>query len=416
MSPTMHPGLRPRTRLALVLLLLSPLALAVPQLRGPGFADEGDNMAVVGSKRTIDDSRPILGYAIVAHHIGDLKLYLRSVDEIAAMGANALTIVTPLFQEYVDSSEIRYLPKKCPTEEQLEAIFLRAKKHGMTTILQPIILIEKPEKKDWRGVIEPDDWRAWWQSYHRLIDKFLRVANASNVDLFVVGSELNTTEDQLGEWRTIIEKVRANFPGQITYSANWDRYRKTKIWPLVDAMSVSAYFELERDQPGAELEKLVRAWGPIRDRLIDFAREQDLPLLLSEVGYPSLPWANAHPWNYVAGKKKADHALQARCYEAFFAAWADLRRPRRACGRILLLSLGSISPGSFLRHRLWREGQAGEEGNRTRVQKDSRSHREPTPPIRRDAANHRSRIVSMKSFPQDIWRAGKFPPRNRTYF
>ena len=318
----MHPGLQPRTRLALVLLLLSPLALAVPQLRGPGFADEGDNMAVVGSKRTIDDSRPILGYAIVAHHIGDLKLYLRSVDEIAAMGANALTIVTPLFQEYVDSNEIRYLPKKCPTEEQLEAIFLRAKKHGMTTILQPIILIEKPEKKDWRGVIEPDDWRAWWQSYHRLIDKFLRVANASNVDLFVVGSELNTTEDQLGEWRAIIEKVRANFPGQITYSANWDRYHKTKIWPLVDAMSVSAYFELERDQPGAELEKLVRAWGPIRDRLIDFAREQDLPLLLSEVGYPSLPWANAHPWNYVAGKKKADHALQARCYEAFFAAWA----------------------------------------------------------------------------------------------
>ena len=95
----MHPGLQPRTRLALVLLLLSPLALAVPQLHGPSFADEGDNMAAVGTKRTMYSSRPLLGYAIVAHHIGDLKLYLRSVDEIAAMGANALTIVTPLFQE-----------------------------------------------------------------------------------------------------------------------------------------------------------------------------------------------------------------------------------------------------------------------------------------------------------------------------
>ncbi len=280
-------------------------------------------MTTVGTRRTIDTSRPILGFAIVAHHIGDLKLYLQSVDEIAALGANALTIVTPLFQEHVDSNEIRYLPKKCPTEGQLEAIFHRAKQHGMTTILQPIVLIEKPRKKDWRGVIAPNDWQAWWKSYHKLIDKFLRVANASNVDLFIVGSELNTTEDQLDEWREIIEKVRANFPGQITYSANWDRYRKTQIWPLVDAISVSAYFELERDNPGAPLEKLIDSWSPIRDNLTRFARDQDLPLILSEIGYPSLTWANAQPWNYVAGKNKADHALQARCYEAFFAAWSQ---------------------------------------------------------------------------------------------
>ena len=80
---------------------------------------------------------------------------------------------------------------------------------------------------------------------------------------------------------------------------------------------------MERDHPGAPLEKLIDSWSPIRDDLTRFARVQDLPLILSEVGYPSLPWANAHPWNYVAGKNKADHAMQARCYEAFFASWAQ---------------------------------------------------------------------------------------------
>ena len=316
MRSKVHPGLHPLARLFLVLLLLSPLALAVPQLSGK-YASGGPS----DIPRTIEATRPVLGYAIVAHHIGDLKLYLRSVDAIADLGANALTVVTPFFQKYVDSSEIRHLPAKCPTPDQLEAILKHARSRGLMTTLQPIVLIEKPGEKDWRGVIEPRDWEKWWVSYNQLIDYFLDVANESKVDLFVIGSELNTTEDQLERWEAITSKVRTNFEGQITYSANWDRYNKSDIWPLVDAVSVSSYFELERNTPGAELEKLIAAWKPIRDRLVNFAQEQELPLLLSEVGYPSLPWANAHPWNYVAEGERADHEMQARCYEAFFAAW-----------------------------------------------------------------------------------------------
>ncbi len=62
---------------------------------------------------------PILGFAINAHHIDDLSLYLASVDRIAEVGANALIVVTPMFQRHVDSTDIRYLPGKCPTDEQL---------------------------------------------------------------------------------------------------------------------------------------------------------------------------------------------------------------------------------------------------------------------------------------------------------
>ena len=71
------------------------------------------------------------------------------------------------------------------------------------------------------------------------------------------------------------------------------------------------------------MKKITAAWGGIRQRLIQFSEDWDMPLLLSEVGYPSLPWANAFPWNYVAKGEKADHDMQARCYEAFFAAWSD---------------------------------------------------------------------------------------------
>ena len=41
--------------------------------------------------------------------------------------------------------------------------------------------------------------------------------------------------------------MREVFDGQVAYSANWDRFDKVALWPLVDVMSVSSYFELRRD-------------------------------------------------------------------------------------------------------------------------------------------------------------------------
>ena len=268
---------------------------------------------------------PILGIAINAHHISDLKLYLESVDQIAKIGANSLIVVTPMFQTLVDSNEIRYLPKKCPTAQQLIAILKHAKKRNLHTTLLPIVLIEKPGEKDWRGVIEPTDWDAWWKSYDNFIDRFVKIAVTADVDLFSIGSELNTTESQINRWTRIAKNVRQSFPGKLTYSANWDRYDKIKLWPLVDIMSVSSYFELSRDDEDAPFEILRDAWIKERDLLLKTAKQYDRPLMLSEVGYPSLSSAAAFPWNYVAKDgEQADHAAQARCYEAFFAAWTDV--------------------------------------------------------------------------------------------
>jgi hypothetical protein len=59
---------------------------------------------------------PLLGFAINAHHISDLSLYLDAVDKIADLGANALLVVSPMFQQRVDASEIRYLQRRCPTD------------------------------------------------------------------------------------------------------------------------------------------------------------------------------------------------------------------------------------------------------------------------------------------------------------
>ena len=331
MTDSMPRGLQPMTRWIIVLLMLSPLALAVPVLIQPEPEEpwlEADSSPdplparTDGERLTVQELRPIAGFAINAHHIGDLSLYLKSVEEIANLGANALIVLTPMIQPYVSSNSMDYVPGKCATDEQLVAILNRARDRGLHTTLLPIVLIEHPGEKEWRGVIQPENWDEWWTNYDKFVDRFVNVAVQADVDLLVIGSELNSTEKQRERWERIAKRVREQFRGQITYSANWDRYHKIDLWDLVDVMCVSSYFELERDDPQATEMEIVRAWADEREDLIDFANELKMPLVLSEVGYPSLPWASAHPWNYVAKKgAEADHEAQAKCWRAFFRAW-----------------------------------------------------------------------------------------------
>lgn len=267
---------------------------------------------------------PYLGFAINAHHIDDLQLYLESVDAIAETGANAMLLVTPMFQDRVDSSAIHYLADKCPTDEQLLAILARAHRRGLHTTLLPIVLIASPGEKDWRGVIRPDDPDAWWESYRLFLDHYLDVAAAAGVDMFSIGSEFNSMEDRWDRWDGLIDHARSRFEGALTYTANWDHYESVTFWPRLDCVSISSYFELSRGDPDAPVATLTDAWRRQRLQLQSFAEAQGLPLMLMELGYPSLPWAAAHPWNYVADEgTRADHAAQARCYRAFFDAWSD---------------------------------------------------------------------------------------------
>ncbi|MEM7227622.1 MAG: hypothetical protein AAF432_02295 [Planctomycetota bacterium] len=321
-----------RMQWLILLLFAAPLMLALPFPGKPLAMTEArpipeppTTMPDSSSRRDIESIRPVVGMAINAHHISDLDLYLQSVDTIADLNANALIVLTPMWMKKVDSSEILYYPRRCPTNDQLIAILTRAKERGLHTTLMPIVLLEKAGKKEWRGVIEPTDWRQWWGDYYSMLDRFIGIANAADVDMLSVGSELNSTEDQRGQWEEMIRYVRGRFDGQITYSSNWDRYDKCELWDLVDVMSVSSYFELDRNDPDAPHDRLVRAWTGARTSLIAQAERWKKPLLISEVGYPTVPWATAHPWNYVAEKgTTVDHAAQARGFRAFFDAWSDV--------------------------------------------------------------------------------------------
>ena len=52
------------------------------------------------------------------------------------------------------------------------------------------------------------------------------------------------------------------------------------------------------------------------------------PILITELGYPCLPWGLKDPWNYVPdGKAPVTPQIQAIGYQSFCDSWGQLIRP-----------------------------------------------------------------------------------------
>jgi hypothetical protein len=278
------------------------------------------------------DALPSVGFALNVHYIEQLQPHRDALEALARLGVDSVEILTPAFQQdgAADSIEIQAAPGRCPRREDLVALLQHARKLGLNTTLMPVVLFTKPRGNEWRGKISPENWQTWWDSYERMIDYFLDIAIESDVQVFTIGSELLTTERQTPQWRRLIRRIRARFDGKLMYSTNWDHYHVPTFWQDLDYIGVSGYWDLTTlsGQTEPTDAQLSQRWGQIRQKLMAFAVEQKRPIVLTEVGYPSVPWALKDPWNYInSDDVPSDPDTQARGYKAFLAVWdQDLSR------------------------------------------------------------------------------------------
>jgi len=266
--------------------------------------------------------QPMLGFALDLHHTQHLERYLDAVDRMAELGFNTVQVLTPMFQVHAESEQIAREtgPGAGPAREDLITLLRHIEARGLHAVLMPVVLLRDPEEGQWRGRIEPANWDTWWAHYERQILHFAEIAREGGVDVFSIGSELLSTEDQPRRWRALARRVRRRFDGPLLYSTNWDHYRQTRLWGAVDLVGVNGYFDLTTG--GRRPEALAARWGELRDRLLAWAARTKRPLLLTEVGYPSLPWGLSDPWNYVPEEETPPApGVQHAGYRAFLEAW-----------------------------------------------------------------------------------------------
>ncbi len=249
--------------------------------------------------------------------------YQASLEEIAALGASHLSVPVFFLQDSVHSTTHFSRPSDGATPEQHDRVVREVIDYGhrlgLKVLLTPIVNIDRPGRKEWRGTISPGNWDAWFESYRGFIRHYAVLAAEMDVEYLSVGTELVSAEGFTERWREIIAEVRGIYPGQLTYSANWDQQDHVGFWDDLDYLGISAYFELA-ESTDPTVEELVSAWRPVKERLRRWQSRWNKPLLFTEIGYMSQSGVAGHPWNYVS-EEPLDLEAQRRCYEALRLAW-----------------------------------------------------------------------------------------------
>ncbi|HMA34526.1 MAG TPA: hypothetical protein VKY74_08595 [Chloroflexia bacterium] len=170
-----------------------------------------------------------------------------SLKRVHDLGANWVSIVAS-FRQNVARSTSFSLSANDPTDQQIAQMISYAHSLGMKVMLQPIILANDGV---WSGYFSPEPPEAWFDSYRTTIASYARLAQSVSADEFCIGTEFFTlTQPSFsGQWRQVIQVVRQNYFGPITYSANWGdkktpEYATIDWWDQLDYIGISAYFPL----------------------------------------------------------------------------------------------------------------------------------------------------------------------------
>lgn len=263
---------------------------------------------------------PYRGIAMQVQRIDNIADYTASVDKIAALGADTIEFVVDSKQENGQSTCIFLDMRGEPSPQKLGELIQYAHQRKLRVILMPIVLLEAPIHSDWRGTIHPDIWEEWWDSYRDMLNHYAAVAEANHVELFAVGSELVSTENQREEWIRTIRSVRKTFHGQLTYSANWDHYTTIPFWNQLDLMGMNCYYKLGANSK-VTVAEINQRWAGIQSSIVTFARKIDKPVIMLEVGWCSREDAASEPWDYTQYTVPLDLDLQKRLYESYFQTW-----------------------------------------------------------------------------------------------
>jgi hypothetical protein len=219
----------------------------------------------------------------------------RIVDYVTALSANSVTISFPFFTAGMKASSVG--PKAAtPSPHRIEILAHEAALARLRVTLRPLLdekSLNPPE--GWRGSISPDSPQAWFDSYQAFLLPYLAVAQRQNAATFVVGTELNSMEDD-PRWKSLVTAAHQVFAGEIVYDLNYDNYYRGLFPGGMDGYGVDAYIRVKAPD-SATPAAIAAGWEAF---LTKVSRAAPTNVVLSEIGIGARHGAFASPGDFTS--------------------------------------------------------------------------------------------------------------------
>jgi hypothetical protein len=232
--------------------------------------------------------------------------YGEELARIQASGATCVSLQAIYRMEKGTSNDIGRHPTSSPTERALRRTFRQARQAQLRVMFFPTINLrsEADNAQWWRGNIEPRDWNLWWANYTAFNVDLARIAQEEGVEWYSVGTEMASTHRFPDQWRALVREVRRVFKGKIVYSINFDSHDSFTFGDCLDVIGINTYDPIAKNDDHPSQESVRAAWWWIVNKARTLQARFNKPVMITEVGYPSVAHANTGPWDFRTDQPK----------------------------------------------------------------------------------------------------------------
>ena len=271
------------------------------------------------------DVKPGKGFEIqgLAVSAPPRKMDSTAFEPMLAINANSIAVIPYAFCKLPEAT-IQYNNGKQYWGESDEGVMQTirmAHDRNISVMLKPHLWIARGAYTGDIKFADDAQARKFEESYTEYILHFAKIAEASRVKIFCIGTELGgMVASRPLYFPSLIAAVRKVYSGKITYAANWDDYKRFGQWELLDYIGVDAYFPLSPEKEPT-LETLMQSWKPIKQELKDLHSKTGKPILFAEFGYRNSDFNTKEPWKEI--EKVQNDNNQVIAFEALFKSFQN---------------------------------------------------------------------------------------------
>jgi hypothetical protein len=220
----------------------------------------------------------------------------QELGQIKKLGANYIMLDWLIFTDSNTSNNVFADPIKTPSSDAITTFVQAAHNQDLSVMLKPILVCSNWSEPCLMTNVSPSNVSGWFTNYESYIISLAQLGESINVDAISVGLELQQlSSNYLDQWQSLIDNVRNEYNGLLTYcSIFWPiETQNVVFWSYLDFISMDTYLPLWNGTGDApSLQEMKDIYTGYLQGVSEWKNSQpknisDMPLILSEVGYPS---------------------------------------------------------------------------------------------------------------------------------